>query len=421
MVNCQDIRENLFCRVFPKYIRSDELRSIRCRAVERKRRRSGPLEDKGPSKKPRHDGGKADGTSLVSEVENNSEIKKKRCRKRTKGLRVLIKNKIEVALRTPSSPLAHLFVTRDDDGTPQAAYVDVIKAIGLTDEDWLKAASLSPGAVESISNITDMFRIEKNPERKLMLKYKPVEWNKDECTVYLDNLPAGCTSEKIFRIAKKFGSVVEVRLPRSPSRKIFSPYGLLEVGKHPRSFAFVLFTEPAACEKEKPRSNHDGGEHNTHIGCGSDGRRPSIGKRKKMKEHCNKLLNATTDKKKRKRRRRRKAEVGSHAVVGSVSEYFAKIQVLPLVRYLELRREYIALRRESDRCTKELTRQDGHFGGFSSSMNNVKYIVVIDRFFGRLSLEYFYFDSFIVIFKLSRQLELYRDNSWEIHNAEQEE
>uniref|UniRef100_A0A158PBI9 RRM domain-containing protein n=1 Tax=Angiostrongylus cantonensis TaxID=6313 RepID=A0A158PBI9_ANGCA len=367
---------------------------VSCQDSRGKRRRSGPLEDKGPSKKPRNEGGKADGTSLVSEVENKREIKKKRCRKRTKGLRVLIKNKIEVALRTPSSPLAHLFVTRDDDGTPQAAYVDVIKAIGLTDEDWLKAASLSPGAVESISNITDMFRIEKNQEKKLMLKYRPVEWNRDECTVYLDNLPAGCTSEKIFRIAKKFGSVVEVRLPRSPSRKIFSPYGLLEVGKHPRSFAFVLFTESAACKREIRQNNHNGGEHNTCIACGGEGRRPSISKRKKMKEHCNKLLNTTPEKKKRKRRRRRKAEVGSHAIVGSVSDYFAKIQVFPLVRYLELRRQYVALRRESDRYTKELTRQDGRFSDFSSFVNNVK---------------------------LSRQLESYRDNFWEIHDAEQEE
>ncbi|KAJ1357557.1 hypothetical protein KIN20_015730 [Parelaphostrongylus tenuis] len=380
---------------------------VNCQAARGKRRRSGPLEDQGSPKKPRHDESEAvDGTSLGSEVENKNENTKKR-----------------VALRTPSSPLTHLFVTRDEDGTPQAAYVDVIKAIGLTEQEWLKAASLQSRAVESISNITDIFRIEKSQEGKLMLKYKPVDWNKEECTVYLDNLPEGCTSEKISRIARKFGTVVEVRLPRSSSRKVHSPYGLLEVGRHPRSFAFVQFTEPAACdsmcsafahnfpscEKKKkseslvpllqrllmririlskrhrrrtyaqnlllmklrreqaaiikkertankrtcrlsrsvehgtnsvsmdqeegkiPHNNHNDGQHNTCPECGDSGsRRPSFVKRKRLKAHSSKSLIKTSNRKKRKRRRRRKAEVGPHTIVGSVSDYFSRIQVLPL-------------------------------------------------------------------------------------------
>ncbi|VDO87976.1 unnamed protein product [Heligmosomoides polygyrus] len=151
---------------------------------------------------------------------------------------------IEVALRSTSSPLSPLFTTVDSAGTPQAAFIEVIKSIGLSQEDWLKAASLSPRAAESISNITNMFRIERNSDNKLMLKYRAAEWNIEDCTVYLDNLPAGCTTEKICRIARKFGTVVEVRLPKSSSRQVHSSYGVIEMGKHSRSFAFLQFTEP---------------------------------------------------------------------------------------------------------------------------------------------------------------------------------
>ncbi|KAK6022924.1 hypothetical protein OSTOST_11359, partial [Ostertagia ostertagi] len=212
-----------------------------------KRRRSG-LQDGPQNKKSRYEDIEPCSTNSVSEVENKTGHKRRRQRKRTKRLRDLIKSKIEVALRKSTGPLTRLFTSVDDAGTPQAPYVEVIKLIGLSQEDWLKAASLSPKAVESISNITDMFRIERSPENKLMLKYRATEWRIEDCTVYLDNLPLGCTAEKIGRFARKFGTVVEVRVPRSSSRPVSSSYGTIEVGKHSRSFAFLQFTEPEACK-----------------------------------------------------------------------------------------------------------------------------------------------------------------------------
>ncbi|KJH42357.1 hypothetical protein DICVIV_11653, partial [Dictyocaulus viviparus] len=453
-----------------------------------KRRRSGPNDEKVPIKKSRNDESEADVTNSFSEVETSGEIKKKRLRKRTKGLRTRIKDKIELALRTTPTPLAHLFTTLDDAGTPQAAYIDVIKAIGLSGEDWLKAASLSPKAVEAISNITDMFKIERSLEGKLMLKYRPAEWCKDDCTVYLDNLPAGCTSEKIHRIARKFGTVVEVFLPRSPSRQFLSAYGTLEIGKHSRSFAFVQFTDSSACNsmcrafahnfptngsKENNRSlvpllqrllmkirilskrrrrrtyaqnvllmklrkeqaaiikkertankrtskisrtdkqrnsfvnfqdgkvfvndqtddEHDAEPDDSHRSEHDDSHRSSVGQSDKS-QACVHKLQISSCRKKRKRRRRRNTDTGPYAISGSVSDYFGKMQVLPFIRYLELRREYIGLRRESDRRTKELVMHDEVFKDSTMSMNNAK---------------------------LGRKLDFYRDHLWEVHDIKEDE
>ncbi|KHJ97168.1 hypothetical protein OESDEN_02856 [Oesophagostomum dentatum] len=218
-----------------------------CQNSRGKRRHSGHSDNKIPEKKARLSI-QPEPSSSSSEVECKSNAKR-RIRRRTKGLRELIKNKIEIALSAPSSPLGHLFTSRDDNGTPQAAYAAVVKAIGLEEEDWLKAISLPAKAVESISNITDAFCIEKGQQNALMVKYRVPSWSIEDCTVYLDNLPESCTSEKISRIARKFGTVVEIRLPKSSSRPVPSPFGILEMGKRPKAFAFVQFTKPEACQK----------------------------------------------------------------------------------------------------------------------------------------------------------------------------
>ncbi|PIO68903.1 hypothetical protein TELCIR_09292, partial [Teladorsagia circumcincta] len=265
--------------------------------------------------------------------------------------------------------------SRYDDIEPcKAPYIEVIKLIGLSQEDWLKAASLSPKAVESISNITDMFRIERSPENKLMLKYRAAEWRIEDCTVYLDNLPLGCTAEKVARFARKFGTVVEVRVPRTSSRPVPSRYGIIEVGKHSRSFAFLQFTGPEACQnmcefsgKTAPSDDHVDGEHNiSNSDCG-EGRRLSCGKKKKSKGH---RLNSEKkhNRKKRRRRRKRRTEIGPHTVIGSLNDYFAKIQVFSFTRYMELRQEYIALRRQSDSQASASTRKDSRFAEFASRL-----------------------------------------------------
>ncbi|KAK6047885.1 hypothetical protein COOONC_14610, partial [Cooperia oncophora] len=64
-----------------------------------------------------------------------------------------------------------------------------------------------------------------------------------------DNLPPGCTAEKIRRFARRFGTVVEVRIPKSSSRPVSSSVGVVDVGRHLRSFAFLQFTEPEACQR----------------------------------------------------------------------------------------------------------------------------------------------------------------------------
>ncbi|EYB93442.1 hypothetical protein Y032_0182g894 [Ancylostoma ceylanicum] len=230
---------------------------VNCQNNRGKRRRSGASENKTPEKKARYDVHQSEATASTSEPECKNGTRKKRLRKRTKGLRELIKSKIEVALRTFPSPLGHLFSSRDESGTPQAPYSEVVKAIGLSEEDWLKAISLPSRAVESISNITDMFYIERSLENRLMVKYRVAEWSIDDCTVYLDNLPEGCTAEKICRIARKFGTVVEVRLPKSHSRPTRSAYGVHEMGRRPKSFAFLQFTEPEACQRMCAAFSHN--------------------------------------------------------------------------------------------------------------------------------------------------------------------
>ncbi|KAL6739638.1 hypothetical protein Aduo_013069 [Ancylostoma duodenale] len=434
---------------------------VNCQNNRGKRRRSGASENKTPEKKARYDVPQPESTASTSETECKNDIRKKRLRKRTKGLRELIKNKIEIALRTSPSPLRHLFTSRDDLGTPQASYTEVVKAVGLTEENWLKAISLPARAVESISNITDMFYIERSMENRLMVKYRVTEWRVDDCTVYLDNLPEGCTTEKICRMARKFGSVVEVHLPRSHSRPVRSAYGVHEMGRRPKTFAFVQFTEPGACQRmcaafshntpaedrksssqslvpllqrllvqirklsrrrrrrtyaqnmlliklkrqqaaiikkertanrrthkisraaEQEKNCKDVDQENGKIPCGSncatgeqntcsnencEQRRNSIGKKKRSTSQRGNTRKQVPKKTRRKHRKRRRPEVGPHTINGSMNDYFEKLQVLPYVRYRELREEYLALKLGSSRSANEVGKRHQHFMEFCSTV-----------------------------------------------------
>ncbi|CAJ0602728.1 unnamed protein product [Cylicocyclus nassatus] len=414
-----------------------------------------PCRRQTPEKKARYDA-EPETSFPGSDSEGNRDFKRKRLRKRTKGLRELIKNKIEVALRTSPSPLNHLFISRDEAGTPQAPFVEVVRAIGLTNDQWLKVVSLPPRVIESISNITDMFDIEKSRENTMMVKHRPTSWSVEECTVYLDNLPQGCTSEKIDRVARKFGTVVEIHLPRSYPRFIQSYYGDVEVGRRPKSFAFVQFTEPEACQqmcaaysrnlpkegaermthsvlpllqrllaqirklsrhrrrrtyaqnmllmrlrrqqaaiirKErtakkrthklsltadtgKPHNNEKRENGKIFLNSQSQStsslescnhRRNSCKRKKKADELCDGTIKKAPTKTRRKHRKRRYHDVCPHSIQGSVSDYFENLQVLTLARYRELRQEYIAMRRKSDKRSRQFAMKVWRFQQISTA------------------------------------------------------
>ncbi|KAK6748097.1 hypothetical protein RB195_000991 [Necator americanus] len=75
---------------------------------------------------------------------------------------------------------------------------------------------------------------------------------------------------------------------------------------------------------------------------------------------------------KRKRQKRRPHEIGPHTIGTSVHNYFERLQVFTLARYRELREEYVALRRESNRHSKELAKQQQHFVEFCSKTRRQK-------------------------------------------------
>ncbi|VDL74996.1 unnamed protein product [Nippostrongylus brasiliensis] len=95
--------------------------------------------------------------------------------------------------------------------------------------------------------------------------------------------------------------------------------------------------------------------------------------------------------KKRKRRRHRKHGIGPHTIVGSLNDYFAKMQVFSYSHYMELRKEYLALRRQSQTQTNQLSRENFRFEGF--------------RTFGG---------------KLRHKLESYRDRFWDADHVEED-
>lgn len=72
----------------------------------------------------------------------------------------------------------------------------------------------------SLTRFTTMFAVEREgPAGRLYLKYWPI-YDKQEATVYVDNLPEGCNEAKLMRLAKCFGSVAELRISKKNARWI---------------------------------------------------------------------------------------------------------------------------------------------------------------------------------------------------------
>lgn len=176
----------------------------------------------------------------------------KRKRKRTKQLREDLKTEIEKALRKEVSPIRHLFTIIDkDEGFPCAPFWKVIEQLPV---DIAKVREVSETALMKMNNITSMFCVykeEKTEEGKseLMMGFYPVGASIGECTVYIDNLPICCDEAKLNKLLKQFGTVVELRLPRSKSQKVVLASGEAEVGRGRKRFAFVQFTEAESAEK----------------------------------------------------------------------------------------------------------------------------------------------------------------------------
>ncbi|ETN84155.1 hypothetical protein NECAME_17226 [Necator americanus] len=241
-----------------------------------------------------------------------------------------------------------------------------------------------------------------------------------------DNLPEGCTNEKICRIARKYGSVVQVHLPKSATRPIPSVYGTIEMGRRPKSFAFVQFTDPDACQRMctafsvntpgegmKQRSQplipllqrllmqiRTLSRRRRRRTCAQNillirlkrQQAAIIKKERSATKRSHKISRAVERDKgygnveqengkwwikystavSRKRQKRRLHEIGPHTIGTSVHNYFERLQVFTLARYRELREEYVALRRESNRHSKELAKQQQHFVEFRSKTRRQK-------------------------------------------------
>ncbi|KAK6053052.1 hypothetical protein COOONC_09442 [Cooperia oncophora] len=134
------------------------------------------------------------------------------------------------------------------------------------------------------------------------------------------------------------------------------------------------------------------GEHDVSISnsdCG-EGRRLSCGKKRRSKGRRDSAAKKA-HRKKRRRRRKRRTEVGPHTITGSLHDYFAGIQVFSYARYMELRKEYIALRRQSNSRASKLAKNDSRFSEFASRL--------CDR-------------------KLTHKVETYRDCYWNADEVE---
>ncbi|CAD6195112.1 unnamed protein product [Caenorhabditis auriculariae] len=202
-----------------------------------------------------------------------------RIRRKTSGIRKRICELIERALADHSSPVLSLFTSFDECGTPRALLSDVLDFIQKT-QKLANLHRLSRFQLKSISNITSEFRIEEDePGGELFLKRWPSSDDYNLRTVYVDNLPAGCTMGKLQRLANIYGNVVQVRLGLQPPRWISAnKYGkmnkkkseepiaqqaeneqkvfhaqrrgdLINVGSQPRSFGFVQFTDVDAAHR----------------------------------------------------------------------------------------------------------------------------------------------------------------------------
>lgn len=258
---------------------------------KRKRKRAGSETERTPSKKPKKDKAQTPKTPKETpkkEKKNhtpsakNKQIKKKKLlkknhrrrrnqvpkRPRLNDIRQKVARTIERALvEARGIPLIyHLFTERDSMGTPRAPLRQILRTLKIS--NYVKKTHLLKDShLKSISKFTTMFSIEEDePHGGLFLKYWPI-YDRDDATVYVDNLPEGCCEEKLMRLAECYGTVAELSIskkgarwirpknhqkkkvvagqptPRQKNRTQPKKKPLINVGSRPRPFGFVRFVD----------------------------------------------------------------------------------------------------------------------------------------------------------------------------------
>ncbi|CAJ0932738.1 unnamed protein product, partial [Mesorhabditis belari] len=177
--------------------------------------------------------------------------KKRRKRTRTGNLRHQVIEEIEKALSIDPSPVGHLFNKVDLDGTPEASFLDVLNCLSLPSTSVLAMPS---AAILSINRQTTMFELVNDTDTWL-IRHRPVRAHPYDCMVYLDNLPETVTRERLLRELRKFGTVVQIRLPHR-QRKPANQNGYSQP-KRLRGFAFAQFSDPNAVQKFSYAYHHN--------------------------------------------------------------------------------------------------------------------------------------------------------------------
>ncbi|CAL2039858.1 unnamed protein product [Caenorhabditis brenneri] len=156
----------------------------------------------------------------------------------------------------------HLFEDRDSMGTPRAPLRQVLRTLKIS--DYVKKTHLlKDNYMKSITHCTSMFSIEEDePHGGLYLKYWPI-YDRDDATVYVDNLPEGCCEDKLMRLAEIYGTVAELSIskkgarwirPKNQTKKKVAGQPrhrnrnrkkkpLINVGSRPRPFGFIRFVD----------------------------------------------------------------------------------------------------------------------------------------------------------------------------------
>uniref|UniRef100_A0A1I7SZJ9 RRM domain-containing protein n=1 Tax=Caenorhabditis tropicalis TaxID=1561998 RepID=A0A1I7SZJ9_9PELO len=190
-------------------------------------------------------------------------------RPRLNDLRQKVARTIERALvEAPKIPLIyHLFTERDSMGTPRAPLRQVLRTLKIS--DFVKNTHLlKDNHMKSLTNYSTLFAIEEDePHSGLYVKHWPI-FDKDEATVYVDNLPEGCCEAKLMRLAECYGTVAELSVGRKGARWVRPKHHpkkkqqpgqppvrqkhrnsskkkpLINVGSRPKSFGFIRFVDP---------------------------------------------------------------------------------------------------------------------------------------------------------------------------------
>lgn len=187
--------------------------------------------------------------------------------RRTRDIRQKVARTLERALvEAPKIPLIHhLFTSTDSMGTPRASLKQVLKQLRIS--DFVKDTHiLRDSHMKTLSQFTTLFTIEEDePFQGLFVKYRPI-YDREAATVYVDNLPEGCSEEKLLRLCSCYGTVVEVRISKKGGRWIRPKQNfkkrtsgvstnrqahrtppkkkpLINVGSRPKAFGFVRFVD----------------------------------------------------------------------------------------------------------------------------------------------------------------------------------